>query len=155
MISKILLNSETIPVFSEWKKARGQGKNQESKGYKMRPIKYVKNLLNKVLTKLEVKITNWCHKLEQGSTEERQTCPEGWGWTNKYICVRDVWLCTEPISSSTWTRSYATLSSCPYVHYGRTKSSQWNMDGTDLRHFQGWPLKTSHLQIFMCFLLPK
>lgn len=154
MISKILLNSETIPVFSEWKKARGQGQESESKGYKMRPIKYVKNLLNKVLTKLESKsqtdVISWNRgQLRKGKHVQKDEVEP----TN--TSVRDGWLCTEPISSSTWTRSYATLSSCPYVHYGRINPSQWNMDGTDLRHFQGWPLKTSHLQIFMCFLLPK
>ena len=36
MISKILFNSETILIFSEWKVARGQGQESESEGYKMR-----------------------------------------------------------------------------------------------------------------------
>lgn len=116
----------------------------------MRPIKYVKNLLNKVLTKPESKSqpmsqvgtgVNWgkAKHVQKDEVEPTNTS------------VRDVWLCTEPISPL--LPGHVAMPHFLVVlggHYGRiTKPMEYGWDWSET--LPGLTSKNLHLQIFMCF----
>lgn len=118
------------------------------------------NPINKKLIKLESKSETRI-KIKPGSKsqesikerKEIQVRKDEAALRNTF--VRDCWLITKPVFSSSWTHSYIIFLAVLAVQYGHLSPSQWNMSGNDLRHFQAWPLKTSHLQSFMFFLLPE